>query len=46
MAKKSVTDRRKIRSFEAKRDDLLEKQKKNKVELAKVREELAHARKG
>lgn len=46
MAKKaSIDKRRRVRALEAKRDSLLEAQTKNKTELAKVRAELATARK-
>lgn len=44
MAVKDVAGRRAIRKLEAKRDDLIEKQKKTRVELAKTREELKHAK--
>jgi len=42
----SLEQRRRIRALEAKRDMLMESKKKNASELAKVRAELKHQRKG
>jgi len=46
MATDRIALRRKIRELEAKRDRLTESNTKNKTELAKVRAELKHMRKG
>lgn len=40
-----MAKRQKIRKLEAMRDDLMQKKAKAHVDLAKVRTELAHARK-
>ena len=42
----SVEKRRKIRALEAKRDTLIESKKKSISDLAKIRAELKHLRKG
>lgn len=46
MAGKNVEQRRKIRKLEAMRDDLMIKTQKTRTDLAKVRTELKHAKKG
>jgi hypothetical protein len=46
MASDRIAQRRKIRELEAKRDRLTETTTKNKTEMAKVRAELKHLRKG
>jgi hypothetical protein len=40
MSKSNIDRRRTVRALEAKRDQLLQNQEKNKTELAKVRAEL------
>lgn len=40
-----IVKRRKIRQLEAKRDELMEKQKRNRVELAQTRASLKEMRK-
>lgn len=46
MAASNIEKRRKIRALEAKRDALMEAKGKNASELAKVRAELKHQRRG
>jgi hypothetical protein len=46
MAAKDVEKRRKIRKLEAMRDDHMTKLVTTRVNLAKIRTELKHARKG